>query len=323
MVDQRYEVRNTMHRSTQKKHSLSRLTLGTVQLGMPYGVANTSGQPDSRRAVAIIAAALEGGIHCFDTASAYGSSEEVLGYALRELNALDDAVIVTKVRHLAKAELADPARAGHAIEESVDTSRRRLGLDCIPYVLFHREADAGYVDVLESLRRRGWIGQVGVSLANTPSAPVQIDERFTAVQTPGNLLDRWPRSPDIEASLMRPERAVFLRSVFLQGLLVMPLDAVPPHLAAVLPVRKRLAAIAAQAGITEAALALRYSLSIKCADTVLIGVETPEQLSENIRIAESGPLDAEVLSAIDQAVTDVPNALCTPSVWPALARNRE
>ena len=53
--------------------------LGTVQLGLPYGVGNRTGQPSQQEAVRIIAAACEAGVNCFDTAAAYGTSEQVLG----------------------------------------------------------------------------------------------------------------------------------------------------------------------------------------------------------------------------------------------------
>ena len=75
--------------STWNNEQLSRLMLGTVQFGMPYGVANRTGQPSYPDVVAILAAAVEGGVNCFDTAAAYGTSEDVLGRALRELGIAD------------------------------------------------------------------------------------------------------------------------------------------------------------------------------------------------------------------------------------------
>ena len=142
--------------------------LGTVQFGMPYGVANRTGQPTYRDVLAIVAAAVEGGINCFDTAAAYGTSEEVLGRALHELRIADRVVVVTKVRPLRGAELADGVLASRAIEQSVADSRRRLQLDCLPVVLFHREADAAYSEVLDRLQAQGWLRYAGVSCDNRP-----------------------------------------------------------------------------------------------------------------------------------------------------------
>ena len=60
-------------------NKLSRLMLGTVQFGQPYGVANRTGQPTATEVREIVAAAIDGGVNCFDTAAAYGTSEQVLG----------------------------------------------------------------------------------------------------------------------------------------------------------------------------------------------------------------------------------------------------
>lgn len=58
---------------------ISAMTLGTVQLGMEYGIANKSGMPSAQKAFEILDTAIEGGINSFDTSNGYGESEEVLG----------------------------------------------------------------------------------------------------------------------------------------------------------------------------------------------------------------------------------------------------
>ncbi|MGM8213927.1 aldo/keto reductase, partial [Virgibacillus sp. W0430] len=55
------------------------LTLGTVQLGMNYGVANKNGIPNQDTAYSILQNAINNGINIFDTAQAYEKSETVLG----------------------------------------------------------------------------------------------------------------------------------------------------------------------------------------------------------------------------------------------------
>ncbi len=297
-----------------------RLMLGTVQLGMPYGVANTHGQPDYRSAVEVLAAALEGGIRSFDTAAAYGHSEEVLGRALCELGAQDEVFIATKVRHLAGHERADTKRATRAIEQSVDASRRRLGLDCIPCVIFHNPHDAIHADALAALCERGWVEQIGFSLLQSPTGPLEVDPRYTVLQTPGNLLDQWPYDPAIVTSLTRPGLSVFLRSVYLQGVLVMPMESVPPYLGPLLPVRQRLTAIAAAAGMSEVELALRYALGLDIATSVLIGVDTAKQLRENIRLAAKGALASDIQTTVRRAAAGVSEQIRSPATWPALAQ---
>ena len=56
-----------------------KLALGTVQLGIPYGIANQTGMPDDTTALEILRAAHEHGYTWLDTAAGYGQSEAVIG----------------------------------------------------------------------------------------------------------------------------------------------------------------------------------------------------------------------------------------------------
>ncbi len=309
-----------MNTTTWNGRALSRLMLGTVQFGMPYGVANRTGQPAYAEVRAIVAAALEGGVNCFDTAAAYGTSEAVLGRALHELGVAGQVVVVTKVRALEAAERADPALAAAVIERSVAASCARLRLDCLPIVLFHREADAVHLDVLERLRDRGWLRAAGVSCDNRPGPASEFVAagRVSALQLPGNALDRRHERSGVFRQAAAHGIAVFLRSVYLQGLLIMPEATIPAALREVVPVRRVLADLAAQAGMNLAELALRYMLGREGVTCVLAGVETVAQVRENVAICGRGPLPPDLAAAIDQAVPALPETLLTPSAWPQL-----
>lgn len=304
------------------EYNLSRLMLGTVQFGMAYGVANRAGQPAYPEVRAIIAAAIAGGVNAFDTAAAYGTSEEVLGRALHELGVADRVLVVTKVRPLNPAELADTALARRAIEQSVLQSRQRLRLDCLPMVLFHREADARHLEELERLKAKGWLRQAGVSCDNRPGPAAEFAAlpAITALQIPANILDRRHLHGGSLAAAAAQGVAVFIRSVYLQGLLLMPEPAVPEALRPLVPVRRRLAAIADAAGLSFAELALRYMLAQAGVTSVLTGVETLAQIHENIALFNRGPLSDDLLAAIDAAVPELPETILTPALWPTQPR---
>ncbi len=293
--------------------------------GQPYGVANRSGQPDYPEVLAIVRTAIEGGVNCFDTAAAYGSSEEVLGRALRELGMSERVTVVTKVRSLTLDEQADPARAAQAIENSVAASRQHLGLDCLPVVLFHRERDAVYLPVLASLQTRGWLRHAGVSCDNQPGPAVAFAGQagVAALQLPANLLDHRHRRSGVLSVAASRGVALFIRSVFLQGLLLMPEDAIPPALREVIPARRRLVAIAEEGGLSLAELAVGYLLAQPGVTCVLVGVETVAQMRRNLAIFARTPLEPDLVRRLDAESFELPEAILTPWQWARLIEQEE
>jgi aryl-alcohol dehydrogenase-like predicted oxidoreductase len=293
------------------------LTIGTVQFGKPYGVANVSGQPDFNLVLEIVEAALEHGINAFDTAALYGNSEAVLGRALRELGASGRAFVITKVRHLTPAERVNPARASLAVRESVEASCKKLGLDRLPLVLMHMEEDAVALDALLEQIDRGLVEHAGVSCGNIPDVALRLidDPRVEALQIPCNLLD--PRFVRANVPLLAAAKGIttFVRSVYLQGLLLMPGERVPEFLRDVLPARKKLEEIALESGVTMAELAMRFILSLRGVSSVLAGVETKAQLLENLDLVARGPLAGDVMDKISAAVPELPELLLTPAMW--------
>ena len=79
-----------------KGKELSGMTLGTVQLGMNYGIANDLGQPDEKKSHSMLSAAKDNGITSIDTARAYGNSEDVLGTFLKAEEKTEELFITSK-----------------------------------------------------------------------------------------------------------------------------------------------------------------------------------------------------------------------------------
>lgn len=291
--------------------------LGTVQFGLEYGIGNQSGRPDYRTCLAIVEAALECGIHCFDTAAAYGESERVLGRVLAELNATGDVVVASKCLHLRNITGEMTANTVAAfVEESLRRSLANLQLEALPVYLYHSELDIVWMEVLTRFREMGRVGSIGISVdsgegaLNAASHPM-----VEALQIPYNLLDHRISHSRVPQLLQRGKARVFARSAFLQGLLLMPEERIPEQLSTVIPVRRELNALASQAGMDMTELCLRYSLSCPAIDYVLIGVDSVEQLRANAAAAAKGPLEEALLAAVDAAVPDFPENIVRPIMW--------
>ena len=295
---------------------LSRLMIGTVQFGLNYGVANKTGQPSFRDVCDILSAAFAGGVTCLDTARAYGTSEDVLGQALAELGMADKVTVVTKIAHLDDGLTA--AEAERQIEESVTQSLKRLRLKTLPICLIHHEESFQYFDSVLKLKERGLVEEVGASVMTPPMAKTIVNSgKVAAMQMPTSVLDRrYVRAGVFKDCRMRGV-ALFVRSIYLQGLLLMQDADVPAPLApAVTPVLGKLRALAAEAGMSLAEMAVRYVLALEGVTCGVVGVETVAQMKDNIAIFNRGPLDASLMRAVTAAVPDLPDSILMPNKWP-------
>src|SRR5580700_3614626 len=120
------------------------LDVSPIAIGaMTYGDPNR-GHPtwslDEEASRPLIKHALDAGINFFDTANMYsqGSSEEILGRALKDFANRDEIVIATKVRHPMRPGPNGAGLSRKAIFAEIDHSLRRLGTDYVDLYQIHR-----------------------------------------------------------------------------------------------------------------------------------------------------------------------------------------
>ena len=116
--------------------ALPAMSIGTVQLGMNYGIANEGGQPSQEKSFAMLRTAFENGVASLDTARAYGNSEEVIGAFLKTWEG-ELPYITTKIRYAKPEGLSFEANAIASIEESL----QRLGVKKVDCLLYHSPND--------------------------------------------------------------------------------------------------------------------------------------------------------------------------------------
>jgi len=133
--------------------SVSRLCLGC----MTYGVPDRGAHPwtlDEAASRPLIRQAVEAGINFFDTANAYsdGTSEEIVGRALRDFARRDEIVVATKVRFGNRRAPNVGGLSRKAILHEVDASLKRLGMDFIDLYQIHRwDPDTPIEETMEAL----------------------------------------------------------------------------------------------------------------------------------------------------------------------------
>lgn len=294
---------------------ISRLCLGTAQLGMDYGINNRTGRPALEESRAIVRTAVAGGITAFDTAPAYGDSEQVLGRCLGEWPG--ERVIVSKVPPLDWA--AGPGAAAPAIRRGIESSLRNLGVPRLGVCLFHRfddlqAQDGAALAALDAIREEGLIGMTGCSIYTPDQAEACLRlPGCEVIQVPFNLADKRLLDVDFFRRAKAAGKVIFARSVYLQGLFFS--RELPAGLDGFAPFREKLQALASAAGLDLAEMALRFALSIEGIDSVIVGVETAAQLEKNLDLAARGALP-ETLTAEINGLGTAPAPVIDPRQWP-------
>lgn len=299
---------------TSTASQTSRLVLGTAQLGMPYGIANTTGQPDRRAVETIIAGAWEGGVRELDTGQAYGESEIVLGKALNALGITREVKIISKFHP--QFDHRDPAQLRRSVEQTLT----RLGISKLYAMMLHREDwldnwNTGLGITLHKFIEEGLVEQVGISIY-TPQKAVRAlkTDGITLLQIPGNLFDRRFEQEGVFHEGQRCGKQIYLRSVFLQGLLLMNVGDLPGSMEFAAPLVERLINFSKNTGFSKKQLALGYVKSAYPGQKVIFGCETLRQVKENLELWEE-ELPDEIVSRIQQEFQNIPETVLNPSLW--------
>ncbi len=295
------------------KRNISPMTLGTVQLGMNYGIANDGGKPSLEKSFAILSQAVQGGITSLDTARAYGNSEEVIGAFLKE-SGRKDLCITTKIPHF-KGE----GSLESYVVESVEGSLERLGVEKLASVMLHAAGDLfehgeKIVSALEGLVRRGYVEKVGVSVYGA----LEIDEllKYDALQVtqiPMSIFDQRLIVCGALDRLAKRGVEVYVRSVFLQGLFFLDPDAVtdPILTTEAVPYIRLLREIAEREGMTVAQLAVGFLRDLEGVTSLVLGADAPEHVKQNLSYFSTPALSEKTLAELKKefASVDVPEIM--------------
>ncbi len=303
---------------------LTELVLGAVQLGLPYGAANRTGQPSRPAALRLVHRAADAGITSFDTARTYGDSEDRLGEAL---GARKSVHTITKLSPLAELPADAPSEAVRAaVDASIGqslTALKRTQLDCL---LLHRarhmtsHRGAVWERLLEHLED-GTVLALGVSVQSPEEALAALGcPDVQQIQMPFNILDkRWRRAGVIARIHARSHVTVHVRSVFLQGILAAGDPAVWPRVDGVDPadLARLVAKLAGDLGRENAAdLCVAYARGQDWVDGLVVGMETEDQLDANLRLFLRPPLSPQDCAVVEAAIPELPTALLDPAQWP-------
>jgi aryl-alcohol dehydrogenase-like predicted oxidoreductase len=256
----------------------NRLALGTVQFGLPYGIANHRGQVSREDAKGIIALARLSGIDTIDTAIGYGESEGCLGDV-----GLDGFKVITKL----PAMPDNVADVGVWVHDQMQSSLQRLNVPTVYGLLLHRSQQLlspkgeALAQAIGQLKSEGVVQKIGVSIY----APSELDRLMNVcqvdlVQAPFNLIDQRLQSSGWLQTLYDAGVEVHTRSAFLQGLLLMPVTVIPEKFKHWLPLFNTWHSWLRDNNTSAAQACIGFVQALPQIAKVVVGVESIQQLRQ-------------------------------------------
>lgn len=276
-------------------NAISKIGLGTVQFGIPYGISNKHGQTSEAEVKLILNYAREVGIDVLDTASAYGTSEKVLGK-----NDLSGFKIVSKF-------LLQNSK--HSISLQLKESLQNLNVNSLYGYMAHRPMEVannpGLWDQLIQWKEQGNIKKIGFSfneiheIENILSLELVPD----IIQVPYNYFDNRFEPYIIE--LKKQGCEIHTRSAFLQGLFFSDTKNLNAFFDDVKPVIQQLQKF----GDALPGMLLKHCADKSFIDKVIFGVNTLSQLKNNIS-------NLSVTNLLPLKTQTINDSILIPSKWP-------
>ncbi len=264
------------------------IVLGTAAFGTRYGkfASKSLDEPEIREIMKI---AENSGIKFFDTAPAYGAAENLIG----ELHTDTQEIrLITKISKISDFSYSK-------IFESLKISIKLTNVPKIWALLIHdsailkRESVTKIRSIFKELLQTNLVDKIGIS---TYSIKDSIDAKaifpeLTVFQFPENLCDRRSRFYP-ELSSMKSQGEIFLvRSVFLQGLLLLNSKSVPDPFKPIIGSLQSIERVASKYEVNNIDLCMSYANSLSWASGIIVGPQSGSQLKEILNFKSIDNLD--------------------------------
>lgn len=288
------------------------IILGSAQIGLDYGVTNENGQPRNEIIYALLDTAYQNGIRKLDSAEYYGNANEKIG--LYHRNSENKFDVINKIFRY-------PVKEQNLSEYKDRLIKGLQGLSIPNYdtLMVHDPSlllsSQYYIDFLNSLKSEGIAKNLGVSV-QSPTVIFDILDRVSleVIQIPVNLFDQRALVSDVLSKLNALNIEVHARSIFLQGILLADITALPPYFSQYKSAFKQYETFRKKHDMNKLECALSFVASRHKIDNLVIGCQNAEELSEFFSFYSN--LDGALLNKISyDALLQEEEGLINPVLW--------
>tara|TARA_B100000609_G_scaffold185578_1_gene169650 strand:+ start:3331 stop:4197 length:867 start_codon:yes stop_codon:yes gene_type:complete len=283
---------------------VEKLGIGTAQFGQRYGISNKFGKVSQSEAENILYLAKLNSIDIIDTAISYNSESCLGNIGVKEYK------VVTKLPPVPN----DIKNICEWIDVQIKSSLKRLRVNSVYGLLLHNSEDYKNSELREkfkSLKADKIIHKIGVSIYSPNELNnLPCENEIDIVQAPINLVDQRLVDSGWLKKLNSYGVEVHARSVFMQGLLLMPKKLIPQSFMAWSSLWNKWHDWLNRENITAIEACLHYVFSLPYVNRVIIGFEAANQLKQIVESLKS----SLNISYLD--ISNIDENLVNPSIWP-------
>ena len=296
---------------------INKLVLGTAGFGMNYGIANKAGKPSKSNVLKMLDYAYDNGITTFDTAFQYGDAEDLLGEFV-SVNKLGGKIkIISKLQPNCIDD--NTTNIPCVIHDHICKSLERLHIDKLDGYLLHSPRyiyESKITNALEVAKMANYVDNIGVSVYEIDDALFTCDyTNLNYIQLPYSVFDQRINKSDLVLRAKTSNVKLFVRTIFLQGLLFLEEINIPEHLKEFIPHLRLFNDILKKYNVSKAEAALSFATNRYHFDHIVIGVDNIEQLIMDIDIIKKQNDIKELIDELQYKFEDIPKALIFPSLW--------
>lgn len=298
---------------------ISKITLGTAQMGMKYGIANKNKNLNLKKSLEILNFAFTNGINCYDTAQVYGESEKILGQFFKRKR--KKPIIISKLpKIVVKERNPNFEQVYNFMKKSLSESTKQLEIEKLPICLLHNFSDINRYDgliekSLIKLKENNLVSKIGIS-TYTPKEAKQFleNKKLDIIQIPINIMDTRLIKNGIIKELKKENKMIFARSIFLQGIVFLKPNKLPKKLIKFSKNIKKIQQICLENNLTIEQLSFLFIRDLHEINSVVMGVDTLEQLKQNKKLLSMPSLPISINEKILE-IPQLPDRLLNPSKW--------
>jgi aryl-alcohol dehydrogenase-like predicted oxidoreductase len=261
---------------------LNKISIGTAQFGLNYGINNSAGRLAIEEAEKIISKAQKNGVTSLDTAAAYGDAEIILG----KINTVQFD-ITTKLSNMP----LNITNIEYWVLTELEQSLKKLNRDSISGILLHnpesllKPAGNKIIEALQIAKDQKLINGFGVSIYNPDELDKILDLfELDIVQAPFNIIDRRLETSGWMEKLYDQNIKIQVRSIFLQGLLLIERKNVDARFKKWEPLFQQWEAWLGQNDLTAYEACIYFISKFNKIDRIIVGVDSLKQFNQLIDI---------------------------------------